>query len=116
MNGAAKRVAATRSHERFRITSYLQFFREADSLPAIGTSRPQLSFFFFAKKFFRAATRRRSAITDRGYRSGSNEVETGKYSGSWLPRVDQPASSFPPSPPNAFEDWPWEIVSSHSSA
>src|SRR5437764_14758502 len=28
---AAKRKAATMSHERFRITSYLQFFREADS-------------------------------------------------------------------------------------
>jgi hypothetical protein len=23
---------------------------------------------------------------------------------------------FPPSPPNAFGDWPWEVVSSYSSA
>jgi len=46
--------------------------------------RPQLSFFFFAKKFFRAATGRGSVIDDRGCRFDSNEVETGKYSGFWL--------------------------------
>src|SRR6266404_8492875 len=26
------------------------------------------------------------------------------------------ASFFPPSPPRILDDWPWEIVSSHSSA
>src|ERR1700736_5746996 len=34
-NGTAKKVAAARSHERFRITSYLQLFREADSFPPL---------------------------------------------------------------------------------
>src|SRR3954451_24684726 len=33
MKGAAERTAAARSHERFCITSYLQLFREAESIP-----------------------------------------------------------------------------------
>src|SRR5258708_6986364 len=117
MNGTAKRMAAARSHERFRITSYLQLFREADSLPAIAGPRVHSSHSSFSRRsFFEPPRWRDSAIDDRGYNAGSNEVETGKYSGFWLPRIGQPASFFPPSPPRILDDWPWEIVSSHSSA
>src|ERR1700674_263890 len=68
--GAAKRTAATMSHGRFRITSYLQFFERQTRSRYRGTSRPQLSFFFFSKKFFRAVTpvevrRSETAATER---------------------------------------------------
>ncbi|PYI92622.1 MAG: hypothetical protein DME97_09935 [Verrucomicrobia bacterium] len=56
MNGAAKRTAAAMSHERFRITSYLQLFREADSLPLSREIASTALILLFAKKFFRAAT------------------------------------------------------------
>src|SRR3954468_980961 len=84
MKGRAERKAVARSHERFRIPSYLQFFERQTCSRARGTPGPQLSFFFFAKKFFRAFRLEKF----RGQRSrlqpGSNEVETGKYSGFWL--------------------------------
>jgi hypothetical protein len=47
-------------------------------------SRPQLSFFFFAKKFFRAAGLQKVGGLRPPLQSDSNEVETGKYSGFWL--------------------------------
>src|SRR5437870_3811272 len=51
------------------------------------------------------------------YRFDSNEVETGKYSGSWLPRIGSTRILFPAfTLPHSRDDWPWEIVSSHSSA
>jgi hypothetical protein len=41
----------------------------------------------FSRRSFSEAPRCRGpAINDRGYNADSNEVETGKYSGSWLPR------------------------------
>ena len=74
----------------FPHTSYLQLFSRGGLAAAL--------ILLFAKKFSEPLRCRRSAISDRGYRFGSNEVETGKYSGSWLPRLDRGASSFPPSP------------------
>src|SRR5215212_4082455 len=73
---------------------------------------------FSRRSFFERSLRRRSAVIDRRSRAGSNEVETGKYSGFWLPRrasarrILFPAFTLP----HLREDWPWEIVSSHSSA
>src|SRR2546423_7379414 len=104
MKGAAERTAAARSHERFRITSYLQLFREADSIPALGGRRVHSSHSSFSRRsFFEARRWRNSTINNRSSRSDSNEVETGKYSGSWFPRPDRDASSFPPSPPKCFQ-------------
>jgi hypothetical protein len=57
--------------------------------------RPQLSFFFSRRSFFEPQPVERSGIDDRGYRSDSNEVETGKYSGSWLARVCSTRILFP---------------------
>src|SRR4051794_39004125 len=56
MKGAAEKTAAARSHERFRITSYLQLSRGRRVVRLPRGARPQLSFFFYAKKFFRDAT------------------------------------------------------------
>jgi len=47
-------------------------------------SRPQLSFFFFAKKFFRASSRQKTGGHGPPLQGDSNEVETGKYSGFWF--------------------------------
>jgi hypothetical protein len=84
MKGAAERTAAARSHERFRITSYLKLSRGRLD-PAIAGRRVHSSHSSFSRRSFSEPLRcRESAINDRGYNAGSNEVETGKYSGSWL--------------------------------
>ena len=109
-------------------------------LPPPRESRPQLSFFFFAKKFSETppAEGPRSTIAAAGpsrmrwngqifWLLASEEVES-----LWLRvesrlfanrRLSTPnhqlstrSSFLPPSPPNTFGDWPWEIVSSYSSA
>src|SRR5438874_9678791 len=98
MKGAAKRTAAARSHERFRIQVTSNFFERRTCSRCRGNSRPQLSFFFFAKKFFRAGSLEKLRDQRSRLQLGSNEVETGKYSGSWLPRINRHASSLPPSP------------------
>src|SRR6476659_3681546 len=87
MNGAAKRTAAARSHERFRI-QVTSNFREADLLPPSRDFASTALILLFAKTFSERSPRRMVG-PERfrgGYRAGSNEVETGKYSGSWLPR------------------------------
>src|SRR5438477_5788103 len=62
-------------------------FSRGGLAPAIAGHRVHSSHSSFSRRsFFEPPPRRSSAIDDRGYRSGSNEVETGKYSGSWLPR------------------------------
>jgi hypothetical protein len=60
---------------------------------------------------------------DRRCRRDSNEVETGKYSGFWLLKKLEGLVEtldrfvlFPAFTSESFRDWPWEIVSSHSSA
>jgi hypothetical protein len=59
-------------------------FREAD-LPGCRRNRVHSSHSSFSRRsFFEPPGCRTSAISDRGYSFGSNEVETGKYSGSWL--------------------------------
>jgi hypothetical protein len=58
-------------------------------------ARPQLSFFFSRRSFSEAPRCRGPAINDRGYSADSNEVETSKYSGFWLPRVGTTRILFP---------------------
>jgi hypothetical protein len=91
-------------------------FREAD-LPGFFSGFASTALILlFAKKFFRAVT------TQNGRRSQT--AATGSTRMRWRRanilapgfRASRDASSFPPSPPNLFGDWPWEIVSSHSSA
>src|SRR5216117_3653506 len=69
-----------------------------------GTHRPAL-ILLFAKKFFRAShTRARMRWTGQIF---------------WLLAFGPaPAGRtfIPPSPPKVFGDWPWEVVSSYSSA
>jgi hypothetical protein len=152
MKGTAERKAAARSHEHFRIPSYLQLLRGRLDPGTAGHCVHSSHSSFSRRSFFERSLRRRSAVIDRRYRAGSNEVETGKYSGFWLPRhafarrILFPAFTASsgtqafclcgertscPQFLNRFTNllaaqtqnlcsaatnWPWEIVSSHSSA
>src|ERR1043166_215226 len=115
MKGAAERTAAARSHERFRI-QVTSNFREADSIPPPRDAASTALILLFREEVFSSLRLKKVRDQRSRLQLSSKEVETGKYSGFWLPRVGRRASSFPPSPSNHLEDWPWEIVSSHSSA
>src|SRR4051812_6974652 len=112
MKGAAERKAAAKSHERIRILSYLRIFFERQT--RVHSSHSSFS----RRSFFELCPAEWPAVIDRRYRADSNEVETGKYSGSWLPRLAFANRILFPAftVPHSREDWPWEIVSSHSSA
>src|SRR4030095_463229 len=56
----------------FHITSFLQLLR--GGLVSPKRNRPRLSFFFLRRSFF-ARRCRKSAVTDRRYKRGANEVE-----------------------------------------
>src|SRR3954454_20602148 len=85
VKGTAREKAAARSHERIRITSYLQLFREADLLPpARDIASTALILLFREEVFSSCQPAEGPRSTNRGYRFSSNEVETGKYSGFWL--------------------------------
>src|ERR1700726_2063325 len=118
MNGTARRVAAARNHERFRITSYLQLFREADLLPPSRDVASTALILLFREEVFsshHAAEGRRSqtaATTPARMRWRQANI----LASGFRVREQPDASSFPPSPPRILDDWPWEIVSSHSSA
>jgi hypothetical protein len=76
----------------------------------------QLSFFFWRRSFF-AWPRRNSKVIDRRYGKHTRMRWSGRI--FWLLACGPAFAErpfFPPSPPNAFGDWPWEVVSSYSSA
>src|SRR5947199_3394044 len=98
MKGAAKKRAAARSHERFRIQVTSNFSRGGLAPAAAGIRVHSSHSSFSRRSFFEPSSRRIPAVIDRRYRTGSNEVETGKYSGSGLPRIEDNAASLPPPP------------------
>src|SRR5438128_158379 len=70
------------------------------------TRRPAL-ILLFAKKFFRT-------VRTRG---GTNEVDrTNILAPGFQRRLTAALTFFPPSPPKKLGNWPWEVVSSYSSA
>jgi hypothetical protein len=73
-------------------------FREADSR-GCRRLRPQLSFFFFAKKFFRAISPQKIGGHRLPLQGDSNEVDWANILALWLSRVFEKHASFsPPSP------------------
>ena len=88
----------------------------------------QLSFFFLRRSFFavRAGLADpESACSDTANPNRLNLDPASRWRMRWSGRIfwllayhPAPAGRtfFPPSPPNAFGDWPWEVVSSYSSA
>src|SRR5437016_7984035 len=118
MKGAAERIAAARSHERFRITSYLQLFREAESLPPSRDIASTALILLFREEVFSSRhPRRRSAIIRPALQGDSNEVERANILAPGF-RVPQIAGCIllPAFTSELFGDWPWEVVSSYSSA
>src|SRR6266480_4675614 len=89
---ARQRVGAAMNNEtnnnqhggHFHITSFLQFLR--GGLVSPKRNRPRLSFFFLRRSFF-ARRCRRSAVTDRRYKRGTNEVERTNILASGLRRL-----------------------------
>ena len=78
-------------------------FQERIKVLEVAGRIAQLSFFFLRRSFFVPRVRGRMRWTGQIF---------------WLLAYDACAARtfFPPSPPKAFGDWPWEVVSSYSSA
>ncbi len=77
----------------------------------------QLSFFFLRRSFFAPPQK----FGPERFRGRCRKNARMRWSGRifWLLACGSAFAerpSFPPSPPNAFGDWPWEVVSSYSSA
>src|SRR5438105_393537 len=86
--------------------------------PAIAGHRVHSSHSSFSRRsFFEASPCRRPAVIDRRYRSDSNEVE---WANILAPGFRVPAIAgcilLPAFTSELFGDWPWEVVSSYSSA
>src|SRR5204863_7266729 len=116
-NAALIKLTNTKHNGRFRITSFLQLeSRTCLSSAAAKSASPSSHSSFCEEVFSLVATglwpvRRRTAPWLQRMR-WSGRIFWLLASGSAF--AERPF--FPPSPPNAFGDWPWEVVSSYSSA
>src|SRR4030095_310556 len=106
---AAIKPIKTKHNGRFRITSFLQLESRTCLSRESRSASPSSHSSFCEEVFSRSETRTQISKTGSSV-ALANEMDSVEYSGSWL----QPF--FPPSPIAVAIDWPWEVVSSYSSA